>query len=142
MLFECLITSCIYGITPIMEKHLLQFIEIETFILLNGLIIFLFCSVYWVFFVREKIWKDIKVISNNYFLIFLLFFTAFFIYIVAIFLYMKVLKHNKTYVGTALIASYPIITVILGYLVFSEEISFIHMIAIFMITFGVILLNY
>ena len=141
MILECLAASTIYGITPLMEKHIIKFIEIESFIILSGLIVFMFCATYWFFFHKHKLWKDIQIIQNDPILILFLFSTTILIYIVANFLYMSVIKNNKTYLGTSMIASYPIITVLLGYLLYNEEITLTHILGVFFIIGGVVLLN-
>jgi len=141
MILECLAVSTIYGITPLMEKYIIKFIEIESFIILSGLIIFMVCATYWFFFHKKKLWKDIQTIKNYPILFLLLFTTTILIYIVANFLYMSVIKHNKTYLGTSMIATYPIITVLLGYLLYNEDISLTHILGVFFIIGGVVLLT-
>lgn len=141
MILECFAAATIYGITPLMEKHILQFIEIESFILLNGLLIFLFCATYWIFFHKNKMWKDIETVKNNTTLMILLALTSFLIYIVANYFYMRVIKEHKTYLVTAIVASYPIITVILGYLLFNEDLTLTHMLGVFFVIAGIVLLN-
>lgn len=141
MILECFTASTIYGITPLMEKYILKFIEIESFIILNGLLVFLFCATYWIFFHKNRMWKDIETVKNSPTLIVLLALTSFLIYIVANFFYMYVIKHHKTYLVTAIIASYPIVTVILGYLLFNEDITLTHMLGVFFVIGGIVLLN-
>ena len=142
MILECLSVATIYGITPLMEKHITQFIEIESFIILSGLIIFMCCALYMFFFDKNKLWKDIQTIKNDPILIFLLFLTAFLIYIVASFIQKSVIKKHKAYLVTSIIATYPIITVILGYLLFNEEITLTHMFGVLLIISGVVILNF
>ena len=86
-------------------------------------------------------WKDIETVKNSPTLIVLLALTSFLIYIVANFFYMYVIKHHKTYLVTAIIASYPIVTVILGYLLFNEDITLTHMLGVFFVIGGIVLLN-
>jgi len=142
MLLECFTAAVIYGITPITEKHLLKFIEIESFILINGILIFLFCFVYWIFFGKYRLLEDIGTVLENKYLTVLILFTAFFVYIVANFFYMFAIKNNKTYMATALIACYPIITVLIGYIFLSEQISLVHIMGIICIILGVSLLTF
>jgi hypothetical protein len=99
MLLECFTASTIYGITPVMEKYILQFIEIESFIVLNGLLVFLFCATYWIFFHKNRMWKDIETVKNSPTLIVLLALTSFLIYIVANFFYIESYKTPQNLFG-------------------------------------------
>jgi len=141
MFWECLAASTIYGVTPLMEKHILKFIEIESFILLNGLILFLFCATYWIFFHKNRMWKDIEIVKNDPTLMVLIVLTCLLIYVAATFFYMQVIKGHKTYVATSIIASYPIITVILGYLLFNENVTLSHLLGVFLVIAGIVLLS-
>ena len=86
-------------------------------------------------------WKDIETVKNNTTLMIILVLTSFLIYIVANYFYMRVIKDNKTYLVTAIVASYPIITVILGYLLFNEDLTLTHMLGVFLVIAGIVLLN-
>ena len=142
MILECLSVATIYGITPLMEKHIIKFIEVESFIILSGLIVFLCCAIYWFFFDKNRLWKDIQTIKNDPILILFVFLTAILVFIIASFIQKRVMKNNKAYLVTSMIATYPIITVILGYLLLNEEITLSHMLGVLLIISGVVLLNF
>lgn len=142
MLYECLTVTAIFGITPILEKYVLQFIEAETLILLSIFLLFILCVTYLYFFENHtKFYRDIKKMNKNWELYVLVLLIAFSIYIVANYLYLFVISKHKTYIVTSLIASYPIITVLCGYLFLGEAFTATHILGVLMIILGVVFLN-
>jgi len=63
------------------------------------------------------------------------------IFIIANYLYLSAIKTNKAYLVTAIIASYPIITAIIGYLILGEKVEMQHIIGIFLIIGGILMLR-
>ena len=61
--------------------------------------------------------------------------------IITYYLYNKLLQTNKAYLVAAITSVYPVIAVILGYLVLNETITFPHIIGVFMCIFGVFILT-
>lgn len=143
MLYECLTVTAIFGITPILEKYVLQFIEAETMILLSVFLLFIFCASYLYFFENRtsQFYRDLQKMNKNWELYGLVLLIAVSLYIVANYLYLFVISKHKTYMVTTLTASYPIITVILGYLFMGEDITPMHMMGVLMIILGVVFLN-
>lgn len=86
-------------------------------------------------------WKDIEIVKNDPTLMVLIVLTCLLIYVAATFFYMQVIKGHKTYVATSIIASYPIITVILGYLLFNENVTLSHLLGVFLVIAGIVLLS-
>ena len=141
MLLECVITSLIFGISPVINKYFLTFISVEGIILFSGLFYSLFILLYLLFFYQDNITKDFHVLNQNKHLYVLLGLSAFFIFIVANYFYLTVIKNNSAYLITAIVAAYPIFTAILGYFLLNEYISIAHSVGIMFIFLGVFLLN-
>jgi len=77
--------------------------------------------------------------NQNVFLLMIL--TVFLIYFLANYVYLNTISENKTHLVTALVATYPIITLTIAYLFLNEEVTFYHTLGVFFIVGGVILLN-
>lgn len=141
MLLNCLSCAIIFGITPIMEKHVLTFIHIETYILLGALILFLLSIIYYTFLYNHNLLDELSILNKNRNVLLLFVLSITLIYFVANYLFLHTLSNNKAHLVTALIATYPIITMIIAYLFLNEEITFYHSFGVFLIVGGVILLN-
>ena len=137
MLLECLCISCIYGISPFVENHILKFIGIETFMIICALLFFMLISVYFTQFHTHNIYKDVAYLNQNYHLYgyIVLFVVAF--YIVGTYLYLHVLKNNKPHLVSTLTAIYPMITLFFAFLFFEEQINLYQFIGIIMIVLGI-----
>ena len=98
MLLECVITSLIFGISPVINKYFLTFISVEGIILFSGLFYSLFILLYLLFFYQDNITKDFHVLNQNKHLYVLLGLSAFFIFIVANYFYLfRLQKLQKQY---------------------------------------------
>lgn len=141
MLPECLIVAVIFGFTPILNKYILHYIQTECFIIFLGLFYFLMALLYVLFVYQEKILSDIRVLNKNKSIYALLALSALLTFIVANYFYLTVIKTNKVYIVTAIIASYPLITALGGYFLLNETITLAHIIGMLFIISGVFILN-
>lgn len=136
-----LIVAAIFGLTPILEKYILKSITIETVMILSGLFYGAFMVIYVFCCHGPHFMTDLHTMAERPALWILVALSAFLILIVANFLYLSVLRDHKTYLATAITASYPFFTVAAGFLLFNEMISVTHFIGILLITGGVFALT-
>jgi transporter family protein len=130
-----------YGITPLLNKHVLEHISVEGFIFSSSIIYFIASIVIYFIFFRNSFSADFSVLYSKPYLYLLIALYAFSILFITEYLYFKVLRKNKAYLLTALLASYPLVTVALSYLFFKESIEFTHIIGCVLVVMGVILLS-
>ena len=142
MLVNCLVVSCIFGICPLIEKHVLKYIEIESFLILCAFFFFLLALLYTFLVHQPKLIKDLDNLNNHthiygYILLFVMLF-----YVSAGYIYLHMLhQHSMTHV-TMIVATFPIITAIIAFLFFDEDITAIQMIGALVAVVGIALLEY
>jgi len=141
MLVNCLIVAMIWGLTPIINKYILQSIEVESLMIFSGLFYGLFAILYGTFIHHNKVITDVLTLSKVPHKWGLMAINSFLILIVADFLYLRVIRDHKTYLATAITASYPLFTVVAGFLLFNEVISVAHFVGILLIIGGIYTLN-
>ena len=141
MLFNCLIIALIFGVTPILEKHILSFIRTEIYIILNGFLIFLLSIFYYLFLYDHNILDEISILNKNREVVAIMILTACLVYLLGNYLFFHSISIHKAHVVTALVATYPIITLMIAYLFLNEDVTFYHSLGVFFIVGGVILLN-
>ena len=141
MLLNCFIIAIIFGVTPILEKHILSFIRTDSYIILNGFLVFLLSIFYYFFLYKHNIFDEIIILNKNRDVVALMILTACLVYLLGNFLFFHTISKHKTHLVTALIATYPIITLLIAYLFLNEEVTFYHSLGVFFIVGGVILLN-
>lgn len=140
MLIECLIVSLVYGITPILYKHSIGIISIESFIIIFGLFYFIITMTFMYMF-RHKLIKDIDILNKNTYLYGIILISALLIFIVGDYVFLSVLENNKSYIVTSIIASYPLVTVFFGYILFNDQVKAEHFVGILMVILGIMLVN-
>ena len=59
------------------------------------------------------------------------------IFAVANYLYLTAIRDGKTYVAAAITASYPLVTALVGYLLFKERLTMQHLLGIVLVIGGV-----
>jgi len=139
MIFDCLTISCIYGVSPLIDKHLSQIISIESIIIIFGFCYFIF-SVGLGYLYRKELMHDISVINKTPHLYVFILISSFLVFIVANYLFLGVIKTNKTYLGVGITSIYPIITLLAGYIFLNETFSYTHLSGLFVLVLGIILL--
>lgn len=141
MFFECLPVLSAYGVTPLLHKHMLDHISTEGVIFVSTL--FYFFSVLFLYFLfyRDKVNRDFLVMNKKPYLYGLVAFYAFILLFICEYLYFKVLHKNNASIVTAIVAAYPLVTLLLAYLIFQEKIDYIHIIGIIFIVCGVAMIS-
>ena len=136
-----LVVAAIFGLTPILEKYVLNSITVETMMILSGLFYGIFMVIYVCCCHGPHFMADMRTMVERPSLWILVALSAFLILVVANFLYLSVLKDHKTYIVSAITSAYPFFTVVAGFLLFHEMISITHFIGIVMISGGVFALT-
>ena len=90
---------------------------------------------------RHKLVKDVDILSKHNYIYGIIMLSALMIFIVGDYVFLTVLDNNKSYIVTSIIASYPLITVFFGYLIFNDQVKAEHFAGILMVVLGIILLN-
>lgn len=143
MISETIITLLLFAINPVINKYMLQYISVINLVLLSG-VAYVFISAILIFFLYDKDFqKDFNKLfnsGNKYLWLIVLALPV--IHIITHYFYFSLIRDNKTYFVTALIASYPLLTAIFGYLILNETFSFIDIIGIIFIIIGVTILNF
>ena len=126
LLLTCFIISLIFGISPLIQKYVLKFITVQSYIILSSIIFYLLCLIYTLVFYKKEFLNDLNILNNNKYLYLLIFifiniYIYFFdIYILANYYYLYIIKENTTFFVVAIISGYPIFTVFFGYLLYEE----------------------
>lgn len=130
-----------YGITPLLNKHILEHISVEGYILFSAIVYFFAAIIVYFIFFRKSFKTDYSVLNSKPYLCGLIAVYALSLLFITEYLYFKVLRNNKVYLLTALLASYPLVTIGLSYFFFDEPIEFVHIIGAVLIIMGVILIS-
>lgn len=142
MLLNCLVVSCIFGVCPLIEKHILKYIEIESFLILCAFLFFILALLYTILVHQPKLIKDLDNLNKHthiygYILLFVILF-----YVLAGYIYLNMLhQHRMTHV-TSIVATFPIITAIIAFLFLDEDINAMQMIGAMVAVTGVAILEY
>lgn len=130
-----------YGITPLLNKHILEHISVEGYILFSTIVYFVAAIISYFIFFRKSFKNDYSVLNAKPYLYGLIAVYSLSLLFITEYLYFKVLRNNKAYLLTALLASYPLLTIGLSYFFFNEPIEFAHIIGAVLIVMGVILIS-
>jgi uncharacterized membrane protein len=138
-LIIALIVAFLWGIEPIIHKHLLKRNHAITIMFVSSItyIILLTCYAYTH---RHHIYSDLNSITALDLV--LLGATASIISLIAHLLYYHVLQKHDSSIVSALVCSSPIFTLLIAYLLLEERINLTGILGIFSITFGVILISF
>ena len=130
MILNCLIVACIFGICPIIEKYILNYINIETFITLCAFFFFIIVCIYTLFSNKTNLQNDLVIMNQHHHIYALILIFVLLFYVAAHFIYLHVLqKHKPTHV-TMVIATFPFITAFIAFLFFDEDINLIQLLSI------------
>jgi drug/metabolite transporter (DMT)-like permease len=140
-----ILTAVSFGIIPILYKYLLLTnINIISLLIFCKIIIAIFCILLLSIGDNLKNFnKDIVYLLKNkelflYFILIII--LTGFVYVFGQYWYFSSLNNNKTNISTAIIASYPVITLVLSYLYFNETITYYQLLGIFFIFTGLFLI--
>lgn len=142
MYIEYVIVLLLFGIRPILYKYILPYIQVESLLLISGLFYVLLVSIYILFMSpSSKIMNDIRLMNKQKGLYFILLCTAL-MGLIGTYFYLYLLKDSPAFLVTSLIATYPLITTIAGYIFLNEVASFTQLIGVITIIAGVGILRY
>ena len=137
ILFALLI-SFLWGIQPVIHKHLLGKYNAVTIMLLSTLIYFILIIALSISKPRE-VSSDLNKMSVKDFMIII--FTSIITVFIANIIYYYVLKDHESSIISALIYSSPVFTLIIAYLFLKERLNKYSILGIIAIVFGVILIS-
>ena len=141
MLIHCIPILSVYGITPLLNKHILEHISVEGHIFFSTIVYFFTAILLYLLFFQDTVHRDISVLSKKPYLCILVFLYAFSILFVAEYLYFKVLRNHKAYIITALLAAYPLVTLAISFWLFEEKIELTHIVGALFIISGIIMVS-
>ncbi len=141
MLLECLFVTAIFGLAPVINKYMLKFVNINSIVIFTGICYFILSLFYFSITNKTTVIKDFTIMNQNIHLYILLFIFTLLVFIIGNYYYLTVIKDNKTYLVAAIVASYPLMTALFGYLFLNEIPTFKNIIGVLAIIFGLTLLN-
>lgn len=141
MLLSCLPILSVFGSTPLLHKHILEHISAESHIFFSTMFYFLLMIIGYILFFQDSVKRDFSILLKKPYLFGLIFVYAAALLFVGEYLYYKVLHDHKTYLITAILATYPIITLAISYWFFEEKIELTHIVGSLLIVGGLILVT-
>lgn len=136
------IVNLIWGIAPIFDKYILQYIDILTLMLFVSLIHFLILLGIVLNSSNGGFIQDCTTIMNNKYIILVIVFATSML-LMANYGYLYAINNDKKVaIATLLTSLYPIVTLILGYLVLSESLTLLEAMGFVLIFSGISLVNY
>lgn len=140
LLIYYLLVNFIWGVGPIINKYLLNYMDVITLMLIMS-VLYLFMVLLLAIKNKDKIVKDfINIKKYKYLLLFLTLFSI--LLIVSNYGYLYLINNSNTALATILTSLYPIITLIIGYKLLKEKMTKIELIGFLLILSGIILINY
>jgi len=136
MLAHAATVAAIFGVTPVLNKYILQTISVEQLIVMSGLLFGITAVIYGSV---RGLWPSLQ--SVGYPSWTLVAISSTLIFFVANYLYLRAITNGKTYVVAGITATYPLITALCGYLVFREALTFRHLVGLGLIIGGVVALT-
>lgn len=139
MFVNGLIIACIFGVCPFIEAHVLQFIEVETFLILCASVFFVMALIYGSWMHHGQLRKDLVVLGENLYLIPVIALFVFLFHVVTQYLYLHTMHRVGRRQVSHVIATYPFVTLILAYLFWNERLSYTQFAGCLAIILGVTL---
>jgi drug/metabolite transporter (DMT)-like permease len=140
MLLECVIVAIVFGLTPILNKYILKYISVESMIVFMGSAYLLFIAIYNIS-MKTQLSRDVDTLYKHPHLYPLILLSSFLIFGVANYYYLTVIKDNKTAIVASIIASYPMLTALAGYILYNEVLSIKQLVGIMIIVSGVVVVQ-
>ena len=136
------IVNLIWGIAPLFDKYILQYIDILTLMLFVSLIHFLILLGIVLNSSNGGFIQDYTTIMNNKYIILVIIFATSML-LMANYGYLYAINNDKKVaIATLLTSLYPIVTLTLGYLVLSESLTLLEAMGFVLIFSGISLVNY
>ena len=133
-----LFTSFLWGLSPVIQKHLLQKFDKRSLMLFysstNVLFVTVLLSLY-----NNKLYADIKSV-NTYDILMISTYTFFTIFLAKL-LFLEVLKYNNAHEVAAIEGIYPFFTLLLAYLFLKEKITIFGFLGVLFIVLGVVCIS-
>lgn len=140
LILQYLSVILIYGISPIINKYVLEHIKPESFMVIGGFV-GLISAIIFSFIRKNKLILDIANMNKHKHVYLLIFLSSFILSIIVNYNYLELLNVEPAYRVTSVTSCYPLITAILGYLFLSEHVSIKHLTGVFFIMTGVCMLS-
>ena len=135
------IVNLIWGIAPLFDKYILQYIDILTLMLFVSIIHF-FILLGIVLNRNTNFIQDCTTIMNNKYIILVIIFATSML-LMANYGYLYTVSNDKNVaIATLLTSLYPIVTLILGYLVLNETLTTLEISGFILIFIGISFINY
>jgi len=139
VIFYALFVAFLWGLTPVIHKHVLNTLDPRTVMVLGSIFYFACVLMFWLWN-REIIKNDVKNVKLQH--IYWIAITSIVTAFIANVIYLFILKKHDSYIISALIYSCPIFTLVLAYIFLKEHITFTGLIGVFLITAGVACLGF
>jgi len=142
MITQGIVVACILGTCPLIEKHILGYIHIESFLIISAILFFLVALLYTLLVHAPHLDKDLQIMNQHIHLYptVLLFILLF--YITANYLYLHMINQHRPSHVTSIIAIYPFITAVLAYLFLDDDITATQLLGGIVTTIGISLFIY
>jgi drug/metabolite transporter (DMT)-like permease len=141
MWFQCIALLLIFGLTPLLNKEILNHISTEGFIFVQILVAFVFIIVFFSFFFHHKIKSDLVIFKDKPHLYGYVITSTLLVFVVADYFYLHVLKHYNPSIVVPIVACYPLITILYSFLFMKEPLGALHFIGSGFVVTGLVLLN-
>ena len=138
-LLMSLFTSFIWGLSPVIQKHLLQKFDKRSLMLFYSSTNVLFVTLLLSFY-NNKLYADIKSV-NTYDILMISTYTFFTIFLAKL-LFLEVLKYNNAHEVAAIEGIYPFFTLLLAYLFLKEKITIFGFLGVLFIVLGVVCISF
>jgi len=135
------IVNLIWGIAPLFDKYILQYIDILTLMLFVSIIHF-FILLGIVLNRDTNFIQDCTTIMNNKYIILVIIFATSMLLMANYGYLYTVSNDKKVAIATLLTSLYPIVTLILGYLVLNETLTTLEISGFILIFIGISFINY
>jgi drug/metabolite transporter (DMT)-like permease len=134
-----LFTSFLWGLSPVIQKHLLDKFDKRTLMLFYSSANVIFVTVLLSFY-NNKLYSDIK--SVNAYDILLISTYTFFTIFLANLVFLEVLKYNNAHEVAAIEGIYPFFTLLLAYLFLKEKITAFGILGVILVVLGVVCISF
>jgi len=126
-----------WGISPVINKIILIDVSYHTIIFISGLTFFI-SSLFYCYIYKKQISIDLEIHKNK--IIYIVIVAFFSLFLANLFYYNAIKYTNNVAIITSITALYPLITLILSYLILNEKMSLFNLLGIILIVIGVLFL--
>lgn len=133
-----LFVAFLWGLTPVIHKHVLKTVSPTAILLVGGISYFVALMSY-ATYNWKKVYPQVQNMSLTNIL--LIAGATVIMSFIAKIIYLRLLKDKECYVVTALTFSAPFFTTLLSMLLLKEKVTFMKLIGVMLIVFGVIVLS-